>query len=94
MSESALPACSINAAIRRRRLKSAIAVTMASRFVVACVNRMTSLSSWSGISTVVFMRPILIHLDSYGPHSRIPLEPLLGLRKAADQACVFYLPVA
>src|SRR5207247_9082211 len=45
----------VRAAMRFRRLKSFRAVTTASRLVVAPVNRMASLSSLSGISTVVFM---------------------------------------
>ena len=42
--------------MRRRRLKSAMAVTTASRLVFALVKRMASDSSCSGISIVVFMK--------------------------------------
>ena len=53
-----VPARFVSSAMRRRRLNSVIAVTMASRLVRAFVNRMASSSSPSGISTVVFMPPI------------------------------------
>ena len=56
ISSSQLPACRTNSAMRMRRLKSLIALTTASRFVRALVNRMASLSSCSGISIVVLMR--------------------------------------
>lgn len=55
--ESLEPECLVNSAIRFRRLNSVIAVTMASRLVLACVNLMASVNSFSGISSVVFMIP-------------------------------------
>ena len=62
--ERNLPECLTSAAMRRRRLKSVIAVTMASRFVLAHVNCTRSRSSASGISTVVFMIPLYGHGNS------------------------------
>jgi len=50
-----VPRCLAKAAILCLRLKSVTAVTMASRFVLAPVNRIASCSSASGISIVVFM---------------------------------------
>jgi len=55
--EPKLPEYLARAAMRRRRLKSSMAVTMASLLVFARVNRTKSRSAPSGISTVVFMIP-------------------------------------
>ena len=52
-----VPACLVSSAMRLRRLNSWMAVTIASRFVFALVNRMASARSLSGILTVVFMIP-------------------------------------
>ena len=59
MKVSDVPKCFVSAAMRFRRLKSLSAVTTASRLVLAPVNRMASLSSFSGISMVVFMASYL-----------------------------------
>lgn len=61
---SQLPACRASAAIRRRWLNSRMAITMASRLVDALEKRMASVSSASGISTVVFMIPVCTDSDS------------------------------
>jgi hypothetical protein len=50
--------------MRLRRLNSWMAVTIASRFVLALVNRIASSSSLSGISTVVFMIPFYLSVYS------------------------------
>ncbi len=55
----------MSSAMRMRRLKSAIAPTMASRFVLALVNLIASSSSRSGISTVVFTCQLKLMLESY-----------------------------
>src|SRR5450631_2145157 len=47
--------------MRLRRLNSWMAVTIASRFVFALVNRIASARSLSGILTVVFMIPFYRH---------------------------------
>src|SRR5262249_13921623 len=57
--------------MRRRRLNSSRTLTIASRLVLALVKRMASLSSLSGISTVVFMLLLSVTTESKSTVSRM-----------------------
>lgn len=85
MNPAQVPACFIRSAIRLRRLKSSIALTIACRLVRALVKPMVSLRTESGISTVVFMIPLLTVLASKSPHFIIYECPELLVKK--DHYC-------
>lgn len=75
-----VPAWRVSAAIRLRWLNSRIAITMASRLVDAFANRIASLSSSSGISTVVFMIPLSTMVESIARDCGIPANRERGPR--------------
>lgn len=79
-------ACRISSAMRCRRLKSAIALTTASRLVFAPVKRMASDSSASGISIVVFMPPDYRHTEYESSKRGWEAETLAELQSGATFA--------
>lgn len=86
ISSEHVAACRISSAMRCRRLKSAIALTTASRLVFAPVKRMASDSSASGISIVVFMLPDYRHTEYESSKRGSEAETLAELQSGATFA--------
>src|ERR1700683_5555869 len=75
--------------MRFRRLNSWMAVTIASRFVFALVNRIASSRSLSGILTVVFMIPFYLSIYSRSMTTGIlgpmELQPECGVATSVER---------